>query len=382
MPDPTEVQLAELAALLHGSRVVLLTNQTGVDGRYRQVAERLLADPQIRLVGFFAPEHGLHGDVQAGDKVEDYADPFTGLPVFSLYGPRRRPTAEQLDLLDVVVFDMQEVGARFYTRLWIMTHVMEACAEAGKRFVVLDRPNPIGLETIEGPPIRFDAGLIGRVWPGRPFGLPTRHAMTVGEIATLANAEWLEQPVALKVVRVPGYRREMTFEQTGYPWVMPSPNMPTRQTARVYPGMGILEGTNLSEGRGTTRPFELVGAPFIDGSALAAALNARGLPGVRFRPAWFTPTFSKHAGELCGGVQLHVTDPRTFEPVRTGLEVLKVCVTMHPEAVELRPGLARLAGIERLHERLAGESVEALVAEWQDDLEQFRRLRARHLLYP
>jgi uncharacterized protein YbbC (DUF1343 family) len=379
--DRMEMQVAELVEVLKGKRVGMLTNPTGVDSQFRLIADRLNEHPDVKLVSFFAPEHGVRGDQQAGDPEADFTDPITGLPVHSLYGPRRAPLPEHLAELDVMVFDIQDVGSRFYTFVWSMTLAMEACAANGKEFVVLDRPNPIGLTKIEGQPNRFDAGLIGRKWADAPFGVATRHGLTAGELATLVNEEWMEPKVKLTVVKVPGLTRSMTFEETGYPWVFPSPNMPTIDTARVYPGLCVFEGTNLSEGRGTTRPFELVGAPWIDGTKLAAHLNAQGLPGCRFRAAWFRPMFSKNANELCGGIQVHVTDAEVFQPVRTGLAVLKGVVDLYPNDITFRSSLSRLMGIENLQERIKTESVDALVAESQADLEAYRELRARHLLY-
>ncbi len=379
---PFESQLAELKQVLKGKRVGLLTNPTAVDCQYNLIADRLHADPEISLVCFFASEHGLRGDRQAGEKVEDYVDPATGLPVYSVYGFRRAPEPEHLAQLDVVVYDMQDVGVRFYTRVWTMTRAMEAAARAGKEFVVFDRPNPIGLNRVEGAPITFDAGLIGPLWPGQPFGVPTRHGMTVGEIATLVNSEWAEPKARLTVVKVPGYTRKTTFEDTGYPWVLPSPNMPSLDTATVYPGTCIFEGTNLSEGRGTTRPFELIGAPYVDAPKLAARLNAADLKGVRFRAAWFIPTFDDYDGQRCAGVQVHTTDRESFEPIRTGLTMLKVVCDMYPKQVVITEYAARLMGVPDLHQRIRTESVDDLVQGWQDDLKKFSALRQACLLYP
>lgn len=378
---PFETQFAQLQEVLKGKRVGLLTNPTAVDGQYRLLADRLHADPEVTLVCFFAPEHGLRDDRQAGVKIDDYVDEATGLPVYSVYGARQAPEPEHLALLDTLVCDMQDVGARFYTRIWTMTRAMEATSGAGKECIVFDRPNPVGLGKMEGPPITFDAGLIGTVWPGARFGIPTRHGMTVGEVLTLVNEEWADPKAELTVIRVPGYARAMTFEETGYPWVMPSPNMPTLDTAMVYTGTCVFEGTNLSEGRGTTRPFELIGAPFIDAPAWAEKLNGAGLKGVRFRPAWFTPTFDDHEGERCAGVQVHVMDRESFEPVRTGLTMLKTVCDMYPDQVTVTPFATRLMGISGLHQRIRTESVDALVQSWQDDLKAFAELRRGHLLY-
>ena len=378
---PLELQFAELRASLKGKRVGLLTNPTAVDCQYNLLADRLHMVPEIQLVCFFAPEHGLRDDRQAGVKIDDYIDEATGLPVYSVYGPRKAPEPEQLAKLDVLVCDMQDVGARFYTRIWNMARAMEATARAGKEFIVFDRPNPIGLDRMEGPPITFNAGLIGTVWPGEPFGVPTRHGMTVGEILNLVNEEWAKPKAKLTVIKIPGYTRKMTFEDTGYPWVMPSPNMPTIDTAMVYTGTCVFEGTNLSEGRGTTRPFELIGAPFVDGPELAKRLNASGLQGVRFRPAWFMPTFDDHAGQRCSGVQLHVIDRESFEPVRTGLVMLKLICDMYPEDVVITSFASRLTGIPDLDEAIRMSSVESLIKSWQNNLEAFDTMRQPRLLY-
>lgn len=379
---PMEQQFEALVETLAGKRVGLLTNPSGVDGEYRHISSRLIEHPKVELVAFFAPEHGIHGDLQAGDPDEDAIDSRTGLPVYSLYGPRRHPTAAQLEEVDVVLFDMQSLGVRFYTRQWIMTWTMEACAEHGKSFIVLDRPNPLGLNRVEGAPISFDAGIIGRKWPDAAFGVPVRHGMTTGELAILVNEEWMEPKVDLTVIPVPGLTREMSFEETGYPWVPPSPNIPTVDSAIVYPGLCVLEASNASEGRGTTRPFELLGAPWVDGVELARELNAQGLPGCIFRPAWFRPSFSKHEGELCGGVQVHVTDREAFEPVRTGLVTLKVMLELYPEELRLRDYMERLMGVRDIHERILSEDPDAIIAGWQEDLAAFLSIRQRHLLYP
>jgi len=375
-------QVDALLASVRGSNVALLTNPTGVDDNFNLIADVLASDAEVNLVAFFAPEHGLRGDQQAGGGVVDYVDPYTGLPVYSVYGSRLAPTDEQLEGIDVLIFDIQDVGVRFYTYVWTMTHAMESAARNDVKFVVFDRPNPIGCDKVEGAPITFDAGLIGRVWPGQPFGVATRHGMTVGEIATLVNTDWMNPKVELEVITIPDYTRSMPFEKTGHPWVIPSPNMPTIDTATVYPGACVFEGTNLSEGRGTTKPFELVGAPFINGNDLAEALNELSLPGVRFRAAYFKPTFDDHSGVFCGGVQIHVTDKRVFEPIRVGLAILKTVFEKYPEDVEITSSASRLMGVADLHNRIKTESVDAVINSWQTDLEAFKQVRLNHLLYP
>lgn len=379
--DPMEQQIRNLLEAIRGQRVGLLTNPTGVDNRLNLIADRIFAATDTTLAAFFAPEHGLRGDRQAGGAVEDYTDPVTGLPVYSVYGSGQAPTPEELEGLDALIFDIQDVGVRFYTYIWTMTYSMEAAAASGIRFIVFDRPNPIGADRVEGAPITFNAGLVGRVWPGQPFGVPTRHGLTPGELALLVNGEWMEPKVDLDVIPIPGYTRGQRFEDTGRPWVLPSPNMPTVDTAAVYPGTCIFEGANLSEGRGTTKPFELIGAPFIDGVTLAARLNDLGLPGCRFRPAYFQPSFDDYSGQYCGGFQIHVLDPDAFDPVRTGMMALKTVYELYPEQVSIRSYAATLMGVPDLHNRIKTESVDAIIEGWQANLAAFMAIREKYLIY-
>jgi len=379
--DPLEEQVQALLDAVRGKRVALLTDPTGVDSNLVPIHDRMVQDPDVELVAFFAHEHGLRANLQAGVHVDDEIDPYTGVPVHSLYGQRRAPTTEQLEGVDVLVFDCQDVGARFYVRNWTMTYAMESAAENGVEFIVFDRPNPIGAAKVEGPPLTFDAGLVGRVWPEQRFSVPTRTGLTVGELALMANGEWLEPKADLTVIPIPDYRRDQTFDDLQRVWILPSPNMPSLDTAIVYPGMCVFEATNLSEGRGTTKPFEFMGAPFVDGVELADALNAMDLPGVQFRAVWFSPTFSKHAGEMCSGVQVHVFDRDAFEPVRTGLVVLKAVVELYPEDVTIRSYASRLMGVRDLENRIRTECVDDIVAEWQEDLQAYLEVRERYLLY-
>lgn len=374
-------QIDELKSALRGKKIGYITNPTGVDENLNQIADILVADNATSIVAFFAPEHGLRGDQQAGGHVTDYIDSVTGIPVHSLYGANNAPSDEQLKNMDVLLFDIQDVGVRFYTYIWTMTHCMEAAAKNGIKFVILDRPNPIGCERVEGAPNKKDNGLIGRLFPNTPFGVPVRYGMTIGEFASLVNGEWLNPKADLSVIKIPGYTRKTTFKETGYPWVLPSPNMPTIDTALVYPGMCVFEGTNLSEGRGTTKPFEMIGAPFVNGVELARILNGLELPGVRFRPAYFQPTFSKCKGESCGGIQVHVTDIETFDAIRTGLTVLKTVYAMYPEQVKITPWTTKLMGIPDLENRIKTESIDALLNESATDLYAFKKIREKYLLY-
>ncbi|MFH0794469.1 MAG: DUF1343 domain-containing protein [bacterium] len=374
--------MAQILAAVQGKRVGLLTNPTGVDNRLNMIADLLNDDANSTLTAFFAPEHGLRGDAQAGGGVTDYIDPYTSIPVYSLYGARTAPTDAQLATLNVLVFDIQDVGARFYTYVWTMTYAMEACAKNGKKFIVFDRPNPIGCDKVEGAPITFNAGLVGRVWPGQPFGVATRHGRTVGEIAQLVNGEWMDPKVDLQVIAIPGYTRQTAFAQTGRPFVLPSPNMPTVDTATVYPGACVFEAVNVSEGRGTTKPFEMIGAPFINGIELARDLNALNLPGVRFRPAYFAPSFDDYTGQQCGGVQIHVLDRATFDPIRTALFMLKTIYSKYPSQITIGSYASTLMGVSNLHNRIKTEDVDSIITGWQTNLDAFKTLRAKYLIYP
>ena len=274
----------------------------------------------------FGPQHGARGEKQ-DNMIESqyYADPVTGLPVHSLYGETRKPTREMLDGLDALLFDLQDVGVRVFTFVWTMALAMEACAEAGVRFVVLDRPNPIGCDRREGPVLRAGFESFVGLHP-----VPLRHGLTCGELAL-----WLNDvrgiDCELEVVPCEGLRRWMRWPDTGLPWVRPSPNLPTLDSCEVYPGTVLVEGTNLSEGRGTTQPFEFIGAPYLDARALVERLDEHALPGVRFRLCHFEPTFQKHVGTICGGAQLHVTDVQAFEPVRTSVALLSAAKELAPD---------------------------------------------------
>ena len=379
-------QLLARPRLLAGKRVGLIANPTAVTPDLTHAALALRGARGIRLRALFGPEHGVWADAQDLIEVEDSRDPKTGLPVFSLYGRTRVPTAEMLEGVDALLFDVQDVGSRYYTFVYTMLHAIEACAAHDRSLVVLDRPNPLGGLAVDGnvldPAFRSFVGL---------HSLATRHGMTVGELALLFRDE-LRLDLDLHVVRMKGWRRAMSFEETGLPWVMPSPNMPTVDTAYVYPGGCLIEGTNLSEGRGTTRPFELVGAPWLDGWALADAMNRERLPGVRFRAAYFAPTFHKHAGQLCGGVGVHVTERRRFPAFLAYLLLIEKARQQDPrrfgwrqppyEYEHVKPPIDILCGTDQV--RLAverGESLRRLQPQWRNDIAAFKRRRAKYLLY-
>ncbi|MET8338293.1 DUF1343 domain-containing protein [Streptosporangium canum] len=316
-------RLAADPGLLKGDRIGLITNPTGVLPDLTPGATALRS-AEVPLTALFSPEHGMRGTAQAGSGEREGLDPSTGLPVFDTYDKDGRALDDLVASsgVDTLLFDISDIGTRFYTYVWTMHDLIASAARLGLRFAVLDRPNPLGGTVAEGPLLDpAYASFVGRA------AVPVRHGLTAGELALSVNRAI---GADLRVITAEGWRRDMPFEATGLPWVMPSVNMPTGETALVYPGTGLFEGTNLSEGRGTTRPFELIGAPYLDGR-FAAGLNGLGLPGVRFRDTWFTPTFHKHAGVAVRGVQLHVHDRRSFRPVLTALSMLHLARTLHPE---------------------------------------------------
>lgn len=378
-----EVLLDDKKELIEGKKVGLITNPTGVDKDLNSIVDRLHKDEDIDLTALYGPEHGVRGSAQAGEYVEFYTDEQTGLPVYSLYGETRKPTPEMLEDIDVLMFDIQDAGTRFYTYIYTMAYAMEAAQENDIPFIVLDRPNPISGDTVEGPVLDMDyQSFVGN------YPIPLRHGMTVGELAMLFNEEY-DIGADLEVIEMKGWKRKMDYDDTGLSFVAPSPNMPTVDTAYVYPGAALIEGTNVSEGRGTTRPFELIGAPFINSTELAEAMNANHLPGVMFRAASFTPSFSKHAGELSHGVQIHVTDRDEYKAVETGLTLVKTIHDLYPDDFAFRAenssGISffdYLIGNGWVREAVEnGRSVEDIQEEWEEDLEDFNDLREDYLLY-
>ncbi|MFH8626088.1 exo-beta-N-acetylmuramidase NamZ domain-containing protein [Streptomyces vietnamensis] len=366
-------------ALLAGERVGIVTNPTGITPDARHVVDVMHADERVDLVAVFGPEHGFRGTAQAGGSEGRYDDPATGLPVHDTYLKSGQPLADVFTAsgVDTVVFDIQDVGARFYTYIWTLYDCMVAATLAGKRFVVLDRPNPATGRAALGPVLdRAFATFVGR----EPIA--QAHGMTVAELAGLFNGEFLAAPVALETVRMTGWRRSEFFDATGLPWVPPSPNMPTPDTALVYSGTCLFEGTNLSEGRGTTRPFELLGAEGID-RRWAEAANALGLPGVRFREAYFAPAFSKFQGKTIGGVQLHVDDRDSFDPVRTGIGLLVTARSSWSGfAWRADHWIDKLTGSTRVRTLIdAGAGVDEVVGAWESELAAFRAVREEYLLY-
>lgn len=367
---------------LKGKRIGLLTNQTGVDAELVSTIRLVHEHPDLHLVALFAPEHGLLTNAREGEKFTDAVHCSTGLPVFSLYGKTKKPTDAMMDAVDIVIFDMQDIGARYYTYMYTMAYMMQACARKGKRMIVLDRPNPIGGETVEGNFIEEGFTSFVGLYP-----IPNRHGMTIGELATYFN-EVFGIHCQLDVIHMKGWNRNLYFHETGLPWVPPSPNTTTVQMMLLYPGTCLLEGTNLSEGRGTTQPFEVIGAPFMDGEKLQDRVNSLGIETIRARATAFTPTYQKYAGEHCEGIQLHVTKPRRIQPLHTFVTVLAEIIDMYPKQVDFltygslkHPMFDLLAGNAELRHGLLRGSLGAYLAKCQSDTAVFMDKREKYLCY-
>ena len=368
--------------LIDGKRVGLVTSASAVTSDVTPAVDAL--SDACTLVALFGPEHGLGADAADGAEVASAVDARTGLPVYSLYGETKGPTAAMLDGVEVLVFDIQDVGVRFYTYIWTMSYVLEAAAAYDIPLIVLDRPNPIGGLIREGPLLEPGyASFVGR------YLLPVRHGLTVGELARLFNAE-RALGADLTVVETTGWRRSMWFDETGLPWVPPSPAMPKLETATVYPGTCLLEGTNVSAGRGTATPFESIGAPWIEGHRLASALNGLSLPGVRFRPATFCSSAQKYKGQTCEGVALHVTDREVFRPLRAGLHVVSAIQRLWPDAFRWLetswegrpPHFDLLIGNGWVRQSLDQACpVDEIVARWQGASGSFDALWSKYALY-
>jgi uncharacterized protein YbbC (DUF1343 family) len=368
-----DVLRAEGFARLKGKRLGLVTNHTGLARDGATTIDLLFNAPDVRLVSLFSPEHGIRGILDAN--VESTVDEKTKLPIHSLYGETRRPTPGMLEGIDTMVIDLQDIGARFYTYMTTMAYVMEEAAKAGIEVVVLDRPNPIGGVRIEGPMLDSEQLSFVGYMP-----MPVRHGLTLGELAQLFNAE-NKIGAKLTVVTARNWRREAWFDETGLPWVNPSPNMRNLIQATLYPGIGAFEGTNLSVGRGTDTPFEQIGAPWIDGVALAEALNARRIPGIRFYPVRFTPTASKFANEACQGVFAIVTDREALRPVRVGVEIAAALHKLHGARFELERSDRLFGSKDGISRIRAGEDPAAVAQSWSAGEGRWRLLRNKYLLY-
>lgn len=378
----------EFLPLIKGKRIGLVTNHTGLLPDGRHLVDVLHTRKDVKLTTLFGPEHGIRGDQDT--HVASGTDAKTGLPVVSLYGKTRKPTAEMLQNVDVLIFDIQDIGARFYTYIATMNHVLEAAAEHGKPYIILDRPNAIGAVYVDGP--------IGGE-PGEPVSgvgqLPVVHGMTVGELARMFNGERARRKLPqakLTVIPMQHYSRQQWYDDTQLPWVKPSPNMLTLTTAAVYPATCLLEGTNVSEARGTLHPFERIGTTWIDGQKLSAQLNSYNLKGVTFRPVSFVPDSivdgikiwpPKFMGEQCSGAEMVVTDRNAFESAKAGVYILHALKTLYPEQLEWREGrMDKLWGTPKVREQLqAGLSPQEIVKQWDKDLAHFRKVRQQYLIY-
>jgi uncharacterized protein YbbC (DUF1343 family) len=379
--------LSDERRLIAGRRAGLVCNPASVDASFRHTADRLFEDPEITLAALFGPQHGFRSDLQDNMIETPHGrDCRRQVPIFSLYSDTREPTADMLRGLDVLVVDLQDVGTRVYTFVYTMANCLRAAARYRVPVLVCDRPNPIGGEAVEGARLEEPwTSFVGQ------FPIPMRHGMTIGELARLFN-DGFQIGADVQVIPLEGWRRSMYLDETGLPWIIPSPNLPTLDSAVVYPGAVLVEGTQLSEGRGTTRPFEIIGAPWIDGERLAGTMNGLGLPGVHFRPAFFEPTFQKHAKQSCGGCQIHVLDRRTFEPLRTAVELIAEFRREKPDRFAWREPpyeyehdkepIDILYGSDRLRRTLdADGNVGELIQSWREDEEEFRRERQQFLLY-
>jgi len=364
------VLLTERFDIVEGKSIGLITNSTGVDENLQGNISLLAKKADLKAI--FSPEHGLWGAVQ--DAISIPSVHYNRIPIYSLYGKTNKPTAEMLKGINAMIFDIQDVGVRFYTYISTMAMAMEACAENGIEFIVLDRPNPITGNVIDGSML----DLAFRSFVGY-LQVPIRHSLTVGELANLYNDE---VKADLTIIKMDNWDRSMWFDQTGLQWVMPSPNMPTLDTATVYPGMCLFEGTNVSEGRGTTRPFEIIGSPWIEPYNLSEILNSQSLHGVRFRPLYFVPTFSKYNGENCGGVQVHVIDRDIFNPLKTALSMISTIRDLYPNDFQFNRHFDLLIGTDKVRKAISdGSSIDEIVASWENDLLAFSQLRSKYTLY-
>jgi len=382
-----EVLLDDPNASLSGQRIGLVCNQASVLPDLRHAADVFFEHPDIDLTTLFGPQHGIRGDVQDNMIETDHAvDPHTGLWIYSLYSETREPTEKMLADVDTIVFDLQDVGCRIYTFVYTMANCMRAAKKYGKQVVVCDRPNPINGNAVEGNITEHEfKSFVGQ------FEIPTRHGMTTGELAQMFN-EHFGIGCELEVVPMEGWRREMWFEETGLPFVMPSPNIPTVDTCRVFPATVHVEGTELSEGRGTTKPFELNGAPYIDPWEWVAELEKYNFPGVAFRQTYFQPTFQKHAKVTCGGLQLHVTDRESFTPVIVGIAMIKTAYDLYPEQFQWKQDAYEyefgknpfdvVCGTDTIRKAIeSGVSLKDIEASWSEGLKEFVEFRGSFLLY-
>lgn len=376
-----DVLLKEPRKFLGSDSVGLITNPTGVTIGLESTLDSFYDHADIKLKAVFGPEHGARGDTQDALDVKSNIDEYTNLPVYSLYGDHRSPTEEMLDGIDTLVFDIQDCGARFYTYVMTLTLCMESAKKYGVKVLVLDRPDPINGLTVEGNILEPDYASFVGLHP-----VPNRHGLTFGEYASFINREI---KCSLETIKMQNWTRNMWFDETGLPWVQPSPNLPSLEAATTFPGTCYFEGVNATEGRGTTRPFEYLGAPWVDGKQWVESLNQLDLPGVLFRRCYFTPTFWRYKDTQCGGVQVHVTDRDVYRPVETGLYLLSTLIELHPDEFEFndptyeeRRHFDLLAGTDKLRHQLADRvPVDEIMASWEPELGKYMKEREKHLLY-
>lgn len=371
----------------YGLKAGLLIHPASVNRKLIHTKDIILNTKKLKLVALFGPQHGVFGNTQDNMiEWEGFVDPVSRLPVHSLYGKTRKPTSEMLENIEVFIVDLQDIGARYYTFIWTMALCMQSCMEEKIPMIVLDRVNPIGGHITEGPVLKKEFSSFVGLHP-----LPVRHGLTIGEISAYLKDNFYPQ-LDLTIIPLKGWKRNQWFDKTGLPWVMPSPNMPTLDSATVYPGMCLFEGTILSEGRGTTRPFEIFGAPFIEPEKMVKRLNDFKLKGVIFRPLYFTPTFNKFSGKLCGGAQIHVIDREKFKPFKTAVAILLTVKELYPEINLWREPPYEyefeklpfdiLAGSERLRKEIEeGKSLKDMQSWWNEELEDFEKIRKNYLLY-
>jgi uncharacterized protein YbbC (DUF1343 family) len=382
-----DVFLVDHLSKLGGKRIGIITNQTGIASTGEHIADILSSIEDLSVSALFAPEHGIRGDLPDATKMVSYMDERTGFQVWSLYGEHLKPTAEMLEDVDVLIYDVLDVGARFYTFISTMGLAMEAAAEQGKQFIVLDRPNPISGITLEGPIIEESHfSFVGE------YPIPVRYGMTPGELAWMIKGEnWMKgmEELDLAVVPMEGWKRKMWFDQTGLPWIKPSPNIPSIHTAVVYPGLCLVEALNVSEGRGTMRPFEQIGAPWINGYKLAETMNSIRMPGIYFKSITFTPVMLPHAApwnkfrdQDVNGLSLIITDRDKLRPLDVMVHLFVTLKELYPKELELRKNLERLIGISSFRQSIEKlRAPEDILAEWDEGLKEFDKLREKYLLY-
>ena len=367
--------------LFEGKRLGIVANHTACDSGGRFIVDVFRGMENVTVTALFSPEHGLWGTARDGEKIDSQTHSVYNLPIYSLYGKTQKPTSEMLQDIDVLVFDIQDIGARFYTYIYTMSLAMEAAAEHGKTFVVLDRPNPINGTSVEGSILEPDQASFVGLYP-----IPVRHGMTAGELAKMFNGQgWLagRKKAELIIVPMEGWSRRMWYDNTGLRFIKTSPNMPDIETAAIYPGLCLLEGTNVSEGRGTAMPFRQFGAPWIDSKVLAGRLNALNLPAMRFEPVSFTPTSSKYRGRECHGVRILVANRDRLEPYFSGIRIINEICWMYPDQLKWRAShFDRLCGTSKVRNAITSKSsLDVLKSNWLKDLEAFLKIRAGYLIY-